>query len=136
MEVNQPNKPKKNAPADSKKLVSEPETIRTSDQYLEGYSAPECVEFGFHHLPEDELAVNGLNYTIKIGEKTFRVEITEVQDLEAENEKPMATYLASGENFLNLVQDRHLLIEEIQAKVLDALTLVSSLFSDIKVKKE
>ncbi len=111
-------------------------TLQASDHHLAGYLVPEVVEFGFLHPPEDEHAINGLKYIIRIGNNTFKLEVSEGKSPEAQDGKQISTCLASGEKFLSLVEDRHLLMEEVQAKVLDTVKLILSLINDIKVKKE
>lgn len=111
-------------------------TIKTSDHQLSGCFAPEVVGFGFYHQPGDALAVNGFKSTIRIGDKTFQVEVSEGKRLEEGNGKQMTGYLASGEKFLGLVQGRQHLLEEVQTRILDATTTMLSILDDIKVKKE
>jgi hypothetical protein len=82
--------------------------IKTNDHRLAGRFAPEG--FGFYHQPGDELAVNGFKSTIRIGDKTFQVEVSEGKRLEEGNRKQMTGYLASGEKFLGLVQGRQRLL--------------------------
>ncbi|MEG4229054.1 hypothetical protein QUA35_23420 [Microcoleus sp. N9_B2] len=109
-------------------------TIAVSDHHLAGSFAPEVVGFSFYHLPEDDLVVNGFQYVIRIGEKTFRVQIFEGDSAEKGDEKQAVEYLASGETFLSLVQERHEHIAEVQLRVLDAATMMLTLLDDIKSK--
>ena len=111
-------------------------TLKASDHHLAGYLVPEVVEFGFFHPPGDENEVNGLKYIIRTGNKTFQLEVSEGKRPEAQDRNKIPTYLASGEKYLSLVEDRHILMEEIQTKVLETVTLILSLIDDIKVKKE
>jgi hypothetical protein len=110
--------------------------IKTNDHQLAGRFAPEVVGFGFYHQPGDELAVNGFKSTIRIGDKTFQVEVSEGKRLEEGNGKQMTGYLASGEKFLGLVQGRQRLLEEVQTRILGAATTMLTLLDDINVKQE
>lgn len=114
------------------KKMEKQQLLKSSDRHVCGEFAPEVIGFSFFHLPKDESAVNGFKFDIRIGEKSFNIKVLEGESKD-ENSQSVA-YLASGDKFLELIQDRHQQISEVQTQVLDQATSMLSLLDDIQSK--
>lgn len=97
-----------------------PIAINVSDHQQAGHDAPEVIGFSLYHEPDDQLAVNGFRYVIRIGGKVFSVDVLEGAGKTAGDGDDHAVYPTGGEAFARLIQNRHSLLEDVQNRVLGA----------------
>lgn len=105
------------------------ELTQPNDAVNTGRLLPEVVGFSFFHLPEDDSAVNGFKFDVRLGDQTFSVKFFEGN---SENENQSVKYLVGDAKQSTLIKDRHELITAIQDQLLHQADHICALFDDLK----
>jgi hypothetical protein len=104
-----------------------------SDREKDGVPTPEAINFIICHEPDNKLAVNGFEYVIRLGGKTFQILVREGEETNHSESNQYVVYETGSSDYLELIASRYELLAEVQGQILAAAPQISTLLDDIKL---